>query len=375
MYSNNTIRGERLKMKVFYEDSLQIISQLYETLHNDTFCIISTKKEDNQDSLWIYRTKIHEMVESFAEWGNDLVLNVFNKKDGKNWLVNVGPWVGPETNRLQLLPDRSLNISPSISVFVGIATVPNRCNDPEFLLRLHHLLFSQNYPIAKLFITIPKTYKRFNETISTERIKEIESIDNRIEIILVEEDLGPALKYLGPMLHKKDQIQNHALCIVDDDQFYSNYLIGHFMEVLQSHENADYIFPDEDYWSHRTHEYVRNKNTIAYISERNLHRPAGYQGFMIVMNSSNMGMSSYVLDVLKNIPESFHDDESLIVGYQQVQNAKSIAIGHKGNIFYHTRDHDDAGSIGRASGHLRVGIQEAIFRYNESLNIPLAPRY
>ena len=355
-------------MKVLYEDSIQIISQLYDAFHSDRFCVVSTQKEDNQEDLWIYRIKIGDMPDSFPEWGQDLVLNVFTKKDHKNRLVDVGAWVGYETNRLKLLPNTPLNINPSISAFVGMATIPSRCNDPEFLLRLHHLLFSQSYPIAKLFITIPKTYKRFNETISADRIKEIESIDNRIEIILVDEDLGPALKYLGPMLHKKDQIQNHALCIVDDDQYYSNYLISHFMEILESHKDVDYICTDDNYWFNATHEYIRNNNTISSIVERSPHRPSGFAGFMIVMNSSNMGLDKYTLEVLKNVQNAFCHDEGILFGYQHKQNSKSLVIAHKGNIYYpNNTGHDDEDSLGRTTSHLRLIIEEAIFGYNERL--------
>ena len=352
-------------MKVLYEDSIQTISQLYDTFHCDRFCIVSAQKEDNQEDLWIYRIKIGELYESFQEWGQDLVLNVFTKKDHKNRLVNVGPWVGHETNRLKLLPATPQHISSSISAFVGMATVPSRFNQPEFLLRLQHLLFSQSYPIAKLFITIPKTYKRFNETISADRIKEIESIDKRIEIILVEDDLGPALKYLGPILYKKDQIQNHALCIVDDDQFYSNYLIGHFMEILESHKDVDYICTDEHYWFNAAHEYTRNINAISSIVERSPHRPAGFAGFMIVMNSSNMGLGPYTLEVLNGVQNVFCHDEGILFGYQHKQNSKSLVIAHKGSIYY-SIGHDDANCLWKTSGHLRDGLEADTFRYNNT---------
>ena len=116
-------------------------------------------------------------------------------------------------------------------ICVSLTTIPNRiknlCKSVESLLK-------QTVKPNKIFINIPKKYKRFNENINDQQIPKFN--DEIIEIVRCE-DYGPGTKLLGSIdsLNKS----NLLAILVDDDHYYENYMIEEFNNFyLKAPENA-----------------------------------------------------------------------------------------------------------------------------------------
>ena len=123
-------------------------------------------------------------------------------------------------------------------IYIGLTTIPSRIN--ILMNNLKHFIKNQNYDYEKILITIPKNYRRFKNTIDEKSI-ELLKANKRIEIIYIENDYGPASKYLGPLIN--DYIKNDdLLIIIDDDRIYIKNLIKNFVTAYRSF--PEYSFQD-----------------------------------------------------------------------------------------------------------------------------------
>ena len=112
----------------------------------------------------------------------------------------------------------------------------------------------QTYPIENMFIVIAKKYKRFKETISDEIINELKQI-NKVIIIMLDEDYGPASKYLGPLIHHNNIIKDNLLVIIDDDRTYNKNLVRNFSIAYNSYANPNITFSSGYWWEYFDKKY------------------------------------------------------------------------------------------------------------------------
>ena len=100
-------------------------------------------------------------------------------------------------------------------IYVSVTTIPQRI---KTINKSIESLINQTVKPDKIFINIPKIYKRFEKKI------EDNEVPNFPEIVEVTRcnDFGPGTKLLGS-INKIDK--NSLLILADDDHVYDNFMI------------------------------------------------------------------------------------------------------------------------------------------------------
>jgi hypothetical protein len=222
--------------------------------------------------------------------------------------------------------------------YVSLTTIPSRIKLDIFQKNIDHFIKNQTYPIEKLFIVIAKKYKRFHEKISDEKINALKS-NPIIEIIILEEDLGPASKYLAPLTYCPNILKNNLLIIIDDDREYNknlvrNFVIGHnsFPNITFSsgmwkeYFNKEYKKREESFLEF--HLYREENNNKFYFGQG----LGGFFGFCIhCENHSHLQkFIDYNFSILKKLPKSFYHDEGIILGFLKYYKETILYLKHKG---------------------------------------------
>ena len=164
-------------------------------------------------------------------------------------------------------------------IYVSLTTIPKRKKN---LNKTKDSMLKQTRKPDKIFINIPKKYKRFSETIDNEQIPKFE--DNSVEISRCE-DYGPGTKLLGS-LNKFEK--NSLVILVDDDHVYENNMIEKFFYFYSKAPNNAYCF------------YVHPLGNFGVGQ--------GADGFAINSNSLD-GVKKFYDEVVKtNLDLFIHDD-------------------------------------------------------------------
>jgi len=118
-------------------------------------------------------------------------------------------------------------------IYVSLTSIPLRIKN---LNKSVESLLKQTKKPDKIFINLPKRYKRFKEVINDDQIPKFN--DNSVEIIRCE-DYGPGTKLLGSL----DKLKKDSLIILaDDDHIYENYMIEKFLYFYSKAPNNAYSF-------------------------------------------------------------------------------------------------------------------------------------
>ncbi len=118
-------------------------------------------------------------------------------------------------------------------IFVSLTTIPQRIKN---LNKSIESLLKQTKKPNKIFINIPKKYKRFREIIDNDQIPKFN--DSAVEITRCE-DYGPGTKLLGSLnKFEKDSL----IILVDDDHVYEDYMIEKFFYFYSKAPNNAYSF-------------------------------------------------------------------------------------------------------------------------------------
>ena len=100
-------------------------------------------------------------------------------------------------------------------IYVSLSTIPPRINE---LSKSIDSLLNQTIKPDKIFINIPKKFRRFKEEIKDHQIPNFSSI---VEVTSCD-DYGPGTKLLGSI----DKLNKDSLVILaDDDQIYEDFMI------------------------------------------------------------------------------------------------------------------------------------------------------
>ena len=118
-------------------------------------------------------------------------------------------------------------------ICVSLTTIPQRIKN---LNKSIESLLKQTKKPNKIFINIPKKYKRFREIIDNDQIPKFN--DSVVEITRCE-DYGPGTKLLGS-LNKLEK--NSLIILVDDDHVYEDYMIEKFFYFYSRAPNNAYSF-------------------------------------------------------------------------------------------------------------------------------------
>jgi len=301
----------------FYESKYYKIT-LHKYNHPDLFII--NFYEENQ-TIYIKR------MDSNSGWGGKLKINIFDIDKKKNFSIFIGSSL---TNEIYKKLDLTIR-----KYYISLTTIPSRVKLPSFIENLEHLLLNQTYPIEMIYITIAKKYKRFTETIDEDIIDKLKSFA-KINLIILDDDYGPASKYLGPLINYYKELENNILIVIDDDRKYNINLVKNFATVYNSFQNITFSSGLwKEYFNKDYKKMSDNYLDIEIYSESNNNNfhfgngLGGFMGFAIkVINLQNF--IDYNFKILKRLPKSFYHDEGIILGYLKYKEETIIYLNHKG---------------------------------------------
>ena len=126
-------------------------------------------------------------------------------------------------------------------IYVSISAIPPRIKNLE---KSVESILNQTLKPDKIFINIPLKYRRFKEIIKDDQIPNFK--DSKVEVKRCE-DYGPGTKLLGS-LHKMEK--DSLVILVDDDNYYENYMIEkfyYFYKVAPENAYSFYVHPLDNF--------------------------------------------------------------------------------------------------------------------------------
>lgn len=255
-------------------------------------------------------------------WGQNLMINVEYKNDIFEF------YIGSSNENILY---KKLNFK-NFKTYVCLTSIPSRFDILN--QNLNDFVKKQNYNFDKIFITIPKKYKRFNNFITQEQINILKKID-KVNIIEIDEDLGPASKYLGPLIKKKINI-NDLIIVIDDDRIYNKNLVRHFAIAYRSYSYMKFFSGLWSYFFDKSYKFI-NKDflEISMFKEKNKETfkfgngLGGFFGFaMIIKNQEEF--IQYHYNILNRINKSFFHDEGILLGYLKKKEEFILYLKHFG---------------------------------------------
>lgn len=276
---------------------------------------------EESSSIYIKRTDVNE------GWGLNLILKFNNKKHNEKFLIYIG-----SNEKNELFKKISIYLP---KIYVGISTIPSRANSNIFIKNLKDFITNQVIKIDKIFITIPKKYNRFKDNVSEKTIKNLNNIPN-VEILNIDIDYGPSSKYLGPLIHKYNVINNNLLIIIDDDRLYNKNLIRNLLMGYNSFPNCQFYTGLWSYFFNKKYNNLGNEFVeMNLVQEKNNvdikygSGVGGFFGFGIYVNKLE-NFIQYNLKILSLISESIYHDEGIILGYLKYLRKNILFIKHIG---------------------------------------------
>ena len=293
----------------------------------------------DEDKKYIHITRIDQL----SGWGQNLVLCCHNKATNQSYELNIGDslvnqitipidkphdsmsYISLQTNNLSHLLNNQ-------KIYIGLSTIPSRITQEFFFQSIDSLLACQSYPVEKIFVTISKTYKRFfgtQSSIPPNILKRLEKY-NKVDIIMAD-DYGPASKYLGPCEHRKNEIANDLLCIIDDDWIYNPNLLKHL--VLGFKLYPDIIFAGGDSSSYFTSDYNEMREDVVNFEIKKY--SLNFEGFFgfCFKPSQTQDIVDYHKYMLHSVDGSFFHDDALMRAYINYKNQNMLMLKHKGCLY------------------------------------------
>lgn len=320
IYLQIDLKKVKYKDVNYYESDNYIIS-INENKFDDIFTIIFY--EENS-TIYIKR------LDDTEGWGQILFLKIYDIKNNNNYIIHIG---SSKYNQIYKKIDLTIR-----KCYIALTTIPTRIQLPIFFENLKDMVNNQTYPIENIFITIPKKYKRFKETVPDNIIEELQILP-KIIIIELDEDLGPASKYLGPLIKYYDTIKDQILIIIDDDRKYNKNLVKNFTIAYNSYPEIKFSsglwssYFDKDYTNisldYLDFNIYNEKNNNKFYYGQGL---GGFFGFALKINNLE-DFIKYNLYILSRIPKSFFHDEGIILGYLKYNEEKILYLLHYGCNF------------------------------------------
>jgi len=306
----------------------KIINNYYESNNY----IINIHENNCQDIFIIYfyedsNTIYIKRVDNNTGWGQYIMINIFDIKNNHNFIIYIG---NSTSNELYKKIDLTIR-----KCYVSLTTIPSRIKLDIFQDNINDFLKNQTYPIENMFIVVANKYKRFSEKIPENIINNLKKIF-KVIIIFLEEDLGPASKYLGPLQEYENLLQNNLLIIIDDDRKYNKNLIRNFTigynsfpnitfssGLWEEYFNKNYINMDDNFLEFKLYKEVNNNK---FYFGQGL---GGFFGFCIKVENIKKFID-YNNTILNKIPKSIFHDEGIIIGYLKYNKETILYLKHKG---------------------------------------------
>jgi len=257
-------------------------------------------------------------------------------------------------------------------IFIAMSIIPSRALDPKFIDNIRHLQ-KQQLPFEKLFISIPKEYKRFpNQTICPKVLQELTAYP-WVEIIHLEKDYGPASKFLGPLLHCKETLQDNILIIIDDDRTYSTQITTLYADFFIKHLSVDVASGNPQLY-YNTFFYQRLDPQFIDIREARSKYVSGFMSFALHCRHDWNDLVNYTLQVLEKCPDSFYHDEGILMNYFQCFDVKVFYINFKMIEFV---EQEMVDALCESTSNIRKTVEQSILNWtiaNYHCKIPNIPK-
>lgn len=221
---------------------------------------------------------------------------------------------------------------------VTLTTTPPRAKSDIFIKNIIQLTQNQVHPIDKLIINIPYKYLRFTEKIDSLTLNKLGNLP-KVQINMLEEDYGPASKYLGTFIKNRQELFNSLLIVVDDDKFYNPYLVHNFNVCANSFKNLKFLASDWSLYFNCNYDYLDERYLECFHRKHvNNHRDkwfrgcgvAGFMGF--AFNFSNKELFESVDKIINyhrfihvRVKNSIFHDDAVMTGYIK-QTQEQIAF-------------------------------------------------
>ena len=301
----------------YYESDLYLIT-IIENKYSDIFII--NFYEDN-NTIQIKR------IDQNIGWGEILKINIYDKIKNKDNIIYIGESSANEIYKKIDLFNKKY--------YVALTTIPSRIILQSFIENIKKFINNQTYPIEQLFITISKKYRRFKEDIPEKIINLLKNIP-KVTLIILENDLGPASKYMGPLEKYYDILKNNLLIIIDDDRIYNENLVKHFAIASNSYPSINFMSGKWIDYFNKNYKYMdHNKLEIEIFKEKNDNlfpfgsSLGGFFGFAVnVINLEKF--IEYNKTILNRIEKSFFHDEGIILGYLKYKEENILYLKHFG---------------------------------------------
>lgn len=253
-----------------------------------------------------------------------------------------------------------------------MSTIPSRALDPKFIKNILDLQ-NQLLIFDKLFISIPKEYKRFpNQTICQKVLHELESY-TWIQIIHLEKDYGPASKFLGPLLHCREALRDNILIVIDDDRTYSNRLTNLYNDffvknptICVASGNPQLYYNVFFYQQLDPHFLDTREARSKYVS--------GFMSFALHCRRDWNDLVTFTLRVLETFSDSFYHDEGILVNYFQCFNVAVFYINFKMIEF---ADKEMVDALCQSTSSLRNALEQKILHWTiltYNCSVPNVPK-
>jgi hypothetical protein len=272
-------------------------------------------------------------------WGQDLSLVLLDKASGRRRVLKVGP---SSFNSVEVSVEEGLDLEASFRMpfsdfervlperrkaYIAIATIPSRAGSESFLSNLRSLASEQTLPADGVFVTVSDNYRRLGgRGVSEADLGRIRSVPG-VEVITME-DMGPASKYLGPLIYKRDQIKGSLLIVADDDRMYSRNLVRNFSAGMRLFPRMRFAAGDgllyfrQDYMS-------MSENYVRFEVRRNNHGFAGFFGFCLKVEGMD-DIVQFHQEMLGSVKGAFYHDDGMIRSYANFKGEDMLMLTHRG---------------------------------------------
>lgn len=293
-------------------------------------------------------------------WQEIIYLYFFHKSTKKQQIIYIGPSSKNEIRKKIQLNEKK--------VFVCLTTIPSRANNVEILKNnLEYLLQTQTEAIEKIYISIPKNYLRFEETVHPIIIQQLEKYD-KIEIIYLEKDYGPGSKYMGPLKHKYEELQNNIMIIIDDDRKYNKYLVQHFKIAHASFPDTKFLSGEWNLFFQPYYYDIQEEELDMYEVQENISTVikrgsglGGFYGFAVIVQEQMKKFLNYHLQIIENVKNAKFHDEGISLCYIKCKEESILFLKHKGcfNVF------QEPDALWKETQYNRNIIQNDILKYTQ----------
>ncbi len=243
---------------------------------------------------------------------------------------------------------KEINLTPKKQI-VSLTTTPSRIKCESFIKNIKQLTQNQILPIEKIIINIPYKYLRFAEKIEESTLNMLINLP-KVQVNMLEKDHGPASKYLGPLIKNREDLFDSLLIIVDDDKFYSPYLVQNFNICVNTFKDCKFLASDWSLYFDVNYINLSEKYIECYqkrlINDSNWFRGCGVAGFMgFAFNFTNKELFKDIDTIIEyhefvhnRVNNSIFHDDAVMTGYlkqreEQIAFLKHVSFNKDLNTF------------------------------------------